>query len=110
MRFSVFALFLLSILPVYAQDVYEILDQSDEVIHPRNLQGSFTMTLTSRTGDTRVTRVLAYQKHVSENQENRLFLFTYPPSVKGTGLLVHSYYDRADDRMWIYLPAVGKIK
>ena len=110
MRFSVFAFFLLSILPVSAQDVYEILDRSDEVIHPRNLQGSFTMTLTSRTGDIRVTRVLAYQKHVSENQENRLFLFTYPPSVKGTGLLVHSYYDREDDRMWIYLPAVGKIK
>ena len=76
MRFGVVVLFFLSILPVYTQDVYEILDQSDTVIHPRNLQGSFTMTLKSRTGDTRVTRVMAYQKHVSEDREDRLFLFT----------------------------------
>jgi hypothetical protein len=110
MILSVIVLFLISIIPVYSQDVYEILDRSDAVIHPQNLQGSFTMTLTSRTGDTRETQVMAYQKHVSENRENRLFLFTYPPSVKGTGLLVHSYYDREEDRMWIYLPAVGKIK
>jgi hypothetical protein len=68
------------------------------------------MILTSRTGDTRVTRVKAYQKHVSATREDRLFLFTYPPSVKGTALLVNSYFDREDDRMWIYLPAVGKIK
>jgi len=110
MVLGVILLFLVSILPLYSQDVYEILERSDAVIHPQNLQGSFTMTLTSRTGDTRVTQVMAYQKHVSETRENRLFLFTYPPSVKGTGLLVHSYYDRDEDRMWIYLPAVGKIK
>jgi len=110
MRFSVVVFILLSILPAYSQDVDEILDRSDAVIHPQNLQGSFTMTLSSRTGDTRVTRVMAYQKKVSENREDRLFLFTYPPSVKGTGLLVNSYFDLEDDRMWIYLPAVGKIK
>ena len=110
MRFSVVVFILLSILPLYSQDVHEILERSDAVIHPQNLQGSFTMTLTSRTGDTRVTRVLAYQKKVSENREDRLFLFSFPPSVKGTGLLVHSYFDLEDDRMWIYLPAVGKIK
>ena len=68
------------------------------------------MTLVSRRGDTRVTKVIAYQKRKSENREDRLFLFTFPPSVKGTGFLVHSYFDREDDRMWIYLPAVGRIK
>ena len=110
MRFCVVVFVLLSTFPSHTQDVQEILDRSDAVIHPKNLQGSFTMTLTSRTGDTRVTQVMAYQKHVSENREDRLFLFTYPPSVKGTGLLVNSYFDREEDRMWIYLPAVGKIK
>ena len=82
MRFSVVLFSLLSILPVYSQDVYEILDRSDAVIHPQNLQGSFTMTLTSRTGDTRVTRVMAYQKRISENREDRLFLFSFPPSTR----------------------------
>ena len=34
MRFSVVVFILLSILPAYSQDVYEILDRSDAVIHP----------------------------------------------------------------------------
>jgi hypothetical protein len=96
--------------PAYSQDVYDILDRSDTAINPRNLQGSFTMTLTSRKGDTRVMKVIAYQKRISENREDRLFLFEYPPSVKGSGLLVNSFFDLKDDRMWIYLPAVGRIK
>jgi len=110
MRLGIIALCFLFIHSAYTMDVYDILDRSDAVIHPQNLQGSFTMSLTSRTGDTRVTKVIAYQKRKSENREDRLFLFTFPPSVKGTGLLVHSYFDREEDRMWIYLPAVGKIK
>ncbi len=110
MRLGIIAMCFLFIHPAYSMDVYGILDRSDAVIHPQNLQGSFTMTLTSRTGDTRITKVIAYQKRKSENREDRLFLFTFPPSVKGTGLLVHSYFDREEDRMWIYLPAVGKIK
>lgn len=110
MRLAVFLFCLISVHPLYCLDVYEILDRSDAAINPINLQGSFTMTLTSRTGDQRVTRVTAYQKRISENREDRLFLFTYPPSVKGTGLLVYSYFDLKDDRMWIYLPAVGRIK
>ncbi len=108
LRITVFCF--LSLNAAYSLDVIEILDRSDAVIHPPNLKGSFTMTLTSKRGDTRVTKVLAYQKKKGENREDRLFLFTFPPSVKGTGLLVHSYFDRGTDRMWIYLPAVGKIK
>ncbi len=48
------------------------------------------MTLTSKSGDKRVLKVLAYQKKISENREDRLFIFTFPPSIEGTGLLVHS--------------------
>ncbi len=110
MRLSIIAMCFLFIHTAYAMDIYEILDRSDAVIHPQNLKGSFTMSLTSRTGDTRITKVIAYQKRKNENREDRLFLFTFPPSVKGTGLLVNSYFDREEDRMWIYLPAVGKIK
>lgn len=110
MRRIAFLLWVLSVLPADAISVGEIQDRSDEVIHPPNLTGTFTMTLVSKRGDTRVTKVEAYQKSRGPTREDRLFLFTFPPSVKGTGLLVNSYYDRAQDRMWIYLPAVGKIK
>lgn len=95
---------------VYSLDVHEILKSSDKVMHPQNLQGTFTMTLISKSGSKREISVTAYQKKKDENREDRVFLFTAPPSVKGTGLLVHSYLDSNEDFMWIYLPAVGKIK
>jgi hypothetical protein len=110
MRWLVILLCLLCSISLAAEDVEELLDRSDEVIHPPNLQGSLTFTLISRRGDRRVMKVEAYQKSVSDKRENRLFMFTFPPSVRGTGLLVHSYYDRDQDRMWIYLPEVAKIK
>ncbi len=103
-------LFFLACRSLYSLEVSEILDRSDAVMHPANLQGSFVMTLTSRFGDRRVIKVQAYQKKKSEEREDRLFLFTFPPSVKGTGLLVHSFLNDEEDKMWIYLPAVGKIK
>lgn len=94
----------------FSIDIDTILDRSQEISQPENVQGSFTMTLTSRTGDTRTVKVDAYQKKMSEAREDRLFLFTFPPSVKGTGLLVNSYLNEEEDLMWIYLPAVGKVK
>jgi hypothetical protein len=95
---------------VYAADVSDILKQSDRVMHPPNLQGSFTMTLTSRNETKRVIKVTAYQKKVSEEREDRLFLFTFPPSVDGTGLLVRSFLGSDETTMWMYLPAVKKMK
>ena len=103
-------LFFLTCNSLYSLEVREILDRSDAVMHPANLQGSFSMTLASRSGDTREIKVEAYQKKRGEEREDRLFLFTFPPSVKGTGLLVHSFLNDEEDKMWIYLPAVGKIK
>jgi hypothetical protein len=96
--------------PARAIDLAELLEESDRVTHPENLQGTFRMTLISPRGGERNTEVEAYQRRQSETREDRLFIFTHPPSVEGTGLLVHSYLDQEEDRMWIYLPAVGKMK
>jgi hypothetical protein len=95
---------------VFSIDVDAIIERSDEISHPVNLTGVFAMTLTSRNGDTRTVKVEAYQKKTSAIREDRLFLFTFPPSVKGTGLLVNSYLNEEEDLMYIYLPAVGKVK
>jgi uncharacterized protein len=94
----------------YTIDLEELLEASDRVVHPDTLQGGFRITLFSPQGGRRVLEVEAYQRRQSDTREDRLFLFTHPPSVKGTGLLVHSYLDREEDRMWIYLPAVGRLK
>jgi outer membrane lipoprotein-sorting protein len=90
-------------------DVQELLEASDLVMHPENLQGTFRMILISPRGNERAMEVEAYQRRQSETREDRLFVFTHPPSVAGTGLLVHSYRDD-EDRMWIYLPAVDMLK
>ena len=95
--------------PAHTIDVQELLEASDQVMHPENLQGAFRMALISPRGNQRTMEVMAYQRRQSETREDRLFIFTHPPSVEGTGLLVHSYHHE-DDRMWIYLPAVDVMK
>ena len=41
---------------------------------------------------------------------SRLFTFDYPPSVRNTKLLINSFYDGSENKMWIYLPIVKKVK
>jgi len=97
---------------ISAQDmsVQEILDAFDKTLQIPSLQGSFKVQLISKNGDIREIQARAYQKLVSEVQNNRLFIFDYPPTVRGTGLLLHSYFDGRDNNMWIYLPTIKRIK
>ncbi|MBN2441717.1 MAG: outer membrane lipoprotein-sorting protein [Spirochaetales bacterium] len=106
----IFILLLFCVNQAFSIEIEQILKTSDTVMHPINLQGTFTMTLISANGNKRVIKVEAFQKKKDENREDRLFLFSAPPSVAGTGLLVHSYMDKDEDFMWMYLPAVGKVK
>lgn len=91
-------------------DVNTILQEGDRIITPPNIRGVFNLKLISANKDVREIRAEAYQKQQSDIQENRVFIFYFPPSVKGTGFLVHSFFDKTDNRMWMYLPAVRRIK
>jgi len=93
-----------------AQDLDQIMERSGALTRIENLSGDLTLTVVSPGGDRRVTRVTAYQKRRSPEREDRLFVFTFPPNVRGTALLVHSNINQGDDSMWLYLPAVGRIK
>ncbi len=103
-------LLLLCFSSLNAVDINTILEEGDKLISPPNIRGIFNLKLTSYNQDVREIEAEAYQKQVSENQENRVFIFNYPPSVKGTGLLVHSFFDDTNNRMWIYLPVIRRIK
>lgn len=107
---SVLLFFFIYSITVYGLDAKTILDRSNEIMHPQNLQGTFTMTLYSSRGHERSMEVKAYQKSYGEDRENRLFIFEFPPNVKGTGLLIHSYLATDQDKMWLFLPVVGKVK
>ena len=110
MRTILILLFLFLSTILQAIDVNTILESGDELITPPYLKGVFQITLISRTQDIRKIEAVAYQKQVGDNQENRVFLFNFPHSVRGTGLLVHSFFDDTESRMWIYLPAIKRIK
>lgn len=110
MKFILLILLLFLYNLTFSNDIDTILNEADKVISPPNISGVFNLTLISKSKDERQFNANAYQKRVNENQENRVFIFNYPPSVKNTGLLVHSFFDESDTRMWLYLPAVKRIK
>ena len=93
-----------------AQAAATIAARADARGAPANLSGSLTLTITSPDGAQRVIRADAYQKRRSAAREDRLFVFTFPPNVRDTALLVHSNIEQGADSMWIYLPALERIK
>lgn len=106
------ALLLLAAVALYADGVTveQILNNFDKTLGVPNIQGSFKVQLISRAGEVREIQARAFQKYVGGSQINRLFIFDFPPSVRGTSLLVHSFFDGRPNNMWIYLPAVRRVR
>ena len=68
-----------------------------------------TMTLTNKSGQTRVRKIQQYTKDLGETEKSIMF-FLSPADVKNTSFMNWSYdSDKADDQ-WIYLPALKKVK
>jgi outer membrane lipoprotein-sorting protein len=69
-----------------------------------------TITLINAAGQERVRRVLSVTKLREDGaSQMRLARFLFPPDIKGTATLMIEHADRDDD-MWIYLPALGKVR
>lgn len=96
--------------PLAAQDAAGIMARADARGAAAALSASLALTITAPSGDQRVIRADSYQKERGDEREDRLFVFTYPPNVRDMALLVHSYMERGEDSMWIYLPALDRIK
>lgn len=110
-RFIILVFILLSF-SLSAQDITidEILDGYEITAFIPNLTASLTVKLISANGEARVIKAEAYQKTINDNQISRIFLFDYPPSVRNTGLLINSFLNGDENVMWIYLPAVKRVK
>jgi len=108
--FSYTVLILLLLSPLSAITVEEIIEGANRTTLIPNMQGTFQVKMISSNGDVREIEATAYQQLENRNQINRLFLFENPPTVRGTGLLVQSSTDGSDNKMWIYLPAVRRVK
>ncbi len=69
-----------------------------------------TFTLINKDGGKRVRNVSGTTKLAANGIDNmRVTRFMSPPDVKGTAVLLIEHSD-ADDDMWIYLPALGKVR
>lgn len=104
-------IFISLLFPLSAQKTpKQILDEFGKTLSIPCIQGAFKVKLISKNGDVREIEARAFQKYMGETQINRLFVFDFPPRVRGTGLLLHSFYDGRDNNMWIYLPTVKRVK
>lgn len=77
---------------------------------PKDQAGTLTMTLTNRSGKTRVRTIEQLTKDFGA-EEKKVMFFTAPADVKNTSFMSWSYdkAGKADDQ-WIYLPALKKVK
>jgi hypothetical protein len=69
-----------------------------------------TFTLIDKGGQTRVRKTLGHTRLQDGSDDNmRLVRFLSPADIKGTSILLIEHA-RADDDMWLYLPALGKVR
>jgi len=68
-----------------------------------------TMTLTNKSGQTRVRKIQQYTKDLGDTEKSIMF-FLSPADVKNTSFMNWSYDSDKSDDQWIYLPALKKVK
>jgi hypothetical protein len=88
---------------------YDIMKLVDERYAGDTAQYKLTMTLTSGRGAQRVREVSFYFKDYGDTEKTLMF-FNSPRDVAGTGYLSFSYDDDRDDDIWLYLPAMKRVR
>jgi hypothetical protein len=90
-------------------DASAILERSRELTMPDALEATITLTITDKNGSSRVRTNNMITKKYPDGTERRLIRFAAPAEVQGTSVLIHDYKDKQDD-MWIYLPALKRVR
>ncbi|WP_339936905.1 outer membrane lipoprotein-sorting protein [Undibacterium luofuense] len=88
----------------------EIMRKNLAATKVRDSVAEATFTLTAKDGSTRVRKTTGYTRLQANGNDNmRLVRFNAPADIKGTASLLIER-SGADDDMWIYLPALGKVR
>ena len=88
----------------------EIMDKAFEVTKLAGSEAVSTMTIIDGKGRERIREIAMVTKlYDNGDTEKRLMRFLAPADVKGTGLLVFDY-EKKDDDMWLFLPALRKTR
>ncbi|MDR2313684.1 MAG: outer membrane lipoprotein-sorting protein [Spirochaetaceae bacterium] len=88
---------------------YDIMKRADERYAGDTAQYKLTMTLVSGRGAPRIRELAYYFKDYGDT-ERILMFFNSPRDVAGTGYLSFSYDDNRDDDIWLYLPAMKRVR
>jgi len=112
---GILTLFFLSLsFNLIAQDITidEIHERYKATILIPRIAATLTVKLISAKGEVREIQAKAYQKSETntESEATRLFLFEYPPSIRNSGILIQSFANTDENVMWMYLPAVKRVK
>jgi hypothetical protein len=87
----------------------EIITKADEARRAKSEYQVMTMTLENSRGQQRVRTIEGWEREISDEEEQRFSRFKEPADVKDTTLLTYDYEEKDDD-IWLYLPALKKVK
>ena len=90
-------------------DGREIAARSDRARRATTEHQVMTMILENARGQQRVRTIEGWSHELSDDEEHRFARFLKPSDVRGTTLLTYDY-DEKDDDIWLYLPALKKVK
>lgn len=99
------------ILPLWGQggpDARTVMQKSISVAKVPGMEAVTELRITDARGRERI-RKIAMASRDEGTVEKRIIRFLEPADVKGTALLVFDYPDKKDE-MWLYMPAIRKIR
>jgi predicted RND superfamily exporter protein len=93
-----------------APSAAELIEKSVQAGRVKDSVASATFTLTHRDGASRVRQTSGLTRLQANGQDSlRVVRFLAPADIKGTATLLVEHAG-ADDDMWVYLPALGKVR
>lgn len=96
--------------PLPSLGAVEIMEKSVEVLRFKDTIAKATLTLTGRDSNMRVRKTSGYTRLRPNGTDNmRLVRFLAPADIRGTATLMIEN-SRGDDDMWIFLPALSKVR
>jgi outer membrane lipoprotein-sorting protein len=95
-------------LSAFSQTALEIIEQATESIDISSMEMTATLKIYDAKGRERVRQTATATKEF-DGTNKTIVKFTAPADVKGTSMLIYDH-EKKDDDMWIYLPALRKIR
>jgi outer membrane lipoprotein-sorting protein len=87
----------------------DVATKADQARRSKSEHQVLTMTLENSSGQKRVRTIEGWDREMSDDEEQRFSRFLEPADVKDTTLLTYDY-EHKDDDIWLYLPALKKVK